>query len=120
MNNFQHTISTKSVKRKFSIKQKQHYCKAFEDSGLSQADFCQTNGISKSALYTWLVQFKNKKSSDFAAVTLENPQQVKREPSDKVEFNFELSNQIKLTFELTVTQLTSLIKELAYATSATR
>lgn len=35
------------------------FCKNWKQSGLSKADFCKQNNISKSALYVWLSKFNS-------------------------------------------------------------
>jgi len=39
--------------RKFSVEEKRAYDIAWKNSGLSLADFCKLQGVSRSALYKW-------------------------------------------------------------------
>ena len=57
--------------RRFSVEEKRAYDIAWKNSGLSLADFCKAQGISKSALYKWSNQFKKENSpSDFSPLSV--------------------------------------------------
>jgi transposase-like protein len=106
-------------KRKFSIEEKRTYYIAWENSGLSLADFCRSHGISRSALYQWSKRFKKEDSqSDFSPLVMPNSPAVTTLTQLTITSGSDDSVQLKIS--IPEHRLVSFIKEMCSATPAIR
>ncbi len=105
-----------------SLEEKRNYCIAWKKSGMSQIDFCNLNGISKSSFYQWNKRFKTEFKIDthagFSPLVLGEKSLPKQ--MDIIQLTIYFSNQIQLSLGLPEHSLVSLIQELGYATATVR
>jgi hypothetical protein len=105
-------------RRLYRIEERRGYCLAWEGSGLSQAEFCRTNKISKSAFRQWYKVFKKEKGEDFIPLVLGKRLGLEREMYLGIEIAF--PNQLCMRLEIPFNQLSILIQEVSHAASVIR
>ena len=108
------------IKRKFSVEERRTYYITWQNSGLSLADFCKSQGISRSALYEWSKQFKKENGqSDFSPLTMP----AKPSATNLTQLTIhscDSNNSMELKISIPEHRLVSFIKEMCNATSAIR
>jgi|ERR1700685_2319826 transposase-like protein len=106
--------------RKFSAEEKRAYDIAWKNSGLSLADFCKSQGISRSALYKWSNQFEKENSqSDFSPLSLPTkPSAINM--TQLTIHSCDSNNSMELKISIPEHRLVSFIKEMCNATSVIR
>ena len=106
--------------KNFTQKEKRDYYLQWERSGQSKAAFCQSVGLTKSAFYSWLHQFKQRIPSDtvFSPVTLKADPMMASENIMQLEIC--LPNQTKVLISVQKSNVISFIQELCHATTALR
>jgi len=107
--------------RYFTDEEKRNYYLAWERSGQSKVEFCDSIGLSRSTFYQWCNKFEAEQTSEtptFSPVTVKTapPQEV--EPPVKLEIC--LSNQTTVCLSMQKTSLISFIQELSHATAIVR
>jgi hypothetical protein len=60
-----------------TYEEQEAYCLDWKRSGLSKADYCKQNKISKSALYNWLNKFKDTKDHKINDKDAKQPDTIK-------------------------------------------
>ena len=86
--------------RNLSVEEKRNYCIAWKKSGMNQFDFCQTNGISKSALYKWNKEFeKENKGIDFSPMVLKKDKLHEKE-TGVIQLSIECPNHMRLSISI--------------------
>jgi len=106
--------------RKFSVEEKRAYDIAWKKSGLSLADFCKSQCISRSALYKWSNEFKKENSlSDFSPLSVP----IKPSASNMTQLTIHScadNHPMELKISIPEHRLVSFIKEMCNATSVIR
>ena len=101
----------------FSQEEKQAYYLKWKNSGQSKTEFCQSQGITKSAFYTWCHQFKQEKpgSPVFSPVTLKMPHASTMALDNIMQLEICLPNQTKILLPMQQSNVLSFIQELCHA-----
>ena len=105
--------------RNLSAEEKRNYYIAWKESGMSQSNFCKTNGISKSALYQWSKQCEKKANqSDFSPLI--TPTKSSSTNMTQLTITSGSDDSVQLKISIPEDRLVSFIKEMCNATSAIR
>lgn len=119
MNENQDHKSSKPPKRNFSLEEKRNYYIAWEKSEMTKDAFCKANGVSKSALYQWIKEFKKENNCiGFSPLVLDKQPPIKQ--TDTIQLNICFPNQMQLTVTIPEHRLVSFIQEISYATTVIR
>lgn len=110
-------------KKIYSQEERRNYCLAWERSKLSHMEFCKNHGISRSALYQWLKEFKkapDAHTKGFSALVLTSKAAAQEKSMIDLTISFTNDNPIQLSLTLPEHQFISLLQEIGYATSIIR
>lgn len=111
---------TKNLKRKYSQEEKNNFCTAWEQSGVSQIDFCKAHGVSRSAFCQWLKEFKKEsKALDFSPLIIE--EKTAAASTELMSLNIGFANHsLQLSLVIPEHRLVSFILEIGYAITIVR
>jgi transposase-like protein len=111
---------TKNRKKKYSLEERNNYCMTWEKSELNQIDFCKAHGISRSAFYRWLKEFK-KDDNDVGFSPLMIKEKTPVSSSELIQLNISFANHhMQLSLAMPEHRLVSFIQEIGYATTIIR
>lgn len=114
-------MKPKSLKKVFTVENKQALCQEWRQSGLSMRQFCSTKRISTSALYQWcrnLYPKTNDVKKNWVPVKGIQNQEIKIEDSVSIELS--LPNQSVARVRVLKSDAISFLKEIYNAASTIR
>lgn len=108
---------TKTV---YSMQQKNEYCLAWQQSGMSPIAFCRAHGITKSAFYQWIKRFAPALQDKGFAPLVATTSATIAEQTEEIALTICLVNNIEVKLSLAKQRLVNFIKELSYAPTTLR
>lgn len=108
-----------TINKKYSTQEKRNYYTAWQNAGMSKAQFCKEQGLSIDHFHYWCSQFKKQimiPPKQFVPIVAKASMVI----AEKISVEMRLPNQVQLLIPINHNQLISFIQELCCAITVIR